>query len=76
MRVFKWGKSLAVRLPDAVVTTLRLRASDDIELVVTGIRELQVERNKSRDLALARLRSLKRPLPEGFRFDREIGNAR
>jgi antitoxin component of MazEF toxin-antitoxin module len=33
MRVFKWGKSLAVRLPDAVVKALKLRSGDDIEIL-------------------------------------------
>ena len=30
MRVAKWGNSLAVRLPDAVVRALRLKAGDEI----------------------------------------------
>ncbi len=76
MRVAKWGNSLAVRLPDAVVKALKLRSGDEIEIVVTGEREFRVERDKGRELALARLRVLKKPLPKGFRFDREEANAR
>lgn len=76
MRVAKWGNSLAVRLPDAVVKALKLRSGDEIEIVVTGEREFRVERDKGRELALARLRALKKPLPKGFRFDREEANAR
>jgi antitoxin MazE len=76
MRVSKWGNSLAVRLPDAVVQALKLKSGDDIEIVVTGTREFQVERDKSRERALARLRELKKPLPKGFRFDRDEANAR
>lgn len=76
MRVAKWGNSLAVRLPDAVVKALKLRSGDEIEIVVTGEREFCVERDKGRELALARLRALKKPLPKGFRFDREEANAR
>ena len=76
MRVFKWGKSFAVRLPDAVVEALKLRSGDDIEIVVSGARELQVERDKSRDRVLARLRQLRKPLPKSFYFDREEANAR
>ena len=75
-KVNKWGNSLAVRLPDAVVKALKLKSGDDIEIVVTGAREFQVERDKSRERALARLRELKKPLPKGFRFDREEANAR
>ena len=76
MRVAKWGNSLAVRLPDAIVKALRLKAGDEIEIVVTGDRQFQVERDTSRERALARLRMLRQPLPKGFRFDREVANAR
>jgi antitoxin MazE len=76
MRVAKWGNSLAVRLPDAVVKALRLKSGDEIEIVVSGEREFQIGRDKSREQALTRLRGLKKPLPKGFRFDREEANAR
>ena len=76
MRVAKWGNSLAVRLPDAVVKALKLKSGDEIEIVVTGEREFKVERDKGRERALARLRALKKVLPKGFRFDREEANAR
>ena len=58
MRVAKWGNSLAVRLPDVVVKTLKLKSGDEIEIVVTGERKFEVERDKSRELALARLRAV------------------
>jgi antitoxin MazE len=76
MRVAKWGNSLAVRLPDAIVKALKLKSGDEIEIVVAGEREFQVQRDKGRELALARLRALKKPLPKGFRFDRDEANAR
>jgi antitoxin MazE len=76
MRVAKWGNSLAVRLPDAIVKALKLKSGDEIEIVVTGARAFQVERDKGRERALARLRALKKPLPKGFRFDRDEANAR
>jgi antitoxin component of MazEF toxin-antitoxin module len=76
MRVAKWGNSLAIRLPDAIVKTLKLKSGDEIEIVVTGERVFEVQRDKSRQRALARLRALKKPLPKGFRFDREEANAR
>jgi antitoxin MazE len=76
MRVAKWGNSLAVRLPDAIVKTLKLKSGDEIEIVVRGERVFQIERDSSRDRALARLRALKKPLPKGFRFLREEANVR
>jgi antitoxin MazE len=76
MRVSKWGNSLAVRLPDAVVKALKLKTGDEIEIVVAGARQFQVSRDRSRERALDRLRALKKPLPKGFRFDRDEANAR
>lgn len=76
MQVAKWGNSLAVRLPAAVVEALELKEGDQIEIRIAGDRSFEVSRDKSRGRALARLRKLRRPLPPGFRFDREEANAR
>jgi antitoxin MazE len=76
MRVSKWGNSLAIRLPDAVVKSLDLKSGDEIEIVVEGLRRFRVERDSRRERALERLRALKKPLPAGFRFDRTEANAR
>lgn len=76
MRVAKWGNSLAVRLPDAVVKALKLKTGDEIEIVASGARRFEVGRDRSRERALERLRKLKKPLPKGFRFDRDEANAR
>jgi len=76
MRVAKWGNSLAVRLPDAVVKALKLKTGDEIEIVASGARRFEVGRDRSREQALKRLRTLKKPLPKGFRFDRDQANAR
>ena len=76
MRVAKWGHSLAVRLPDAVVKALGLKAGDDIEIIAAGPRQIQINRDRSREQALERLRALKKPLPKGFRFEREEAHAR
>jgi antitoxin MazE len=76
MRVAKWGNSLAVRLPDSVVKALKLKTGDEIEIVATGARRFEVGRDRSREQALERLRKLRKPLPKGFRFDRDEANAR
>lgn len=76
MRVAKWGNSLAVRLPDAVVKALKLKTGDEIEIVVSGARRFEVGRDRTREQAVQRLRALKKPLPKGFRFDRDEANAR
>jgi antitoxin MazE len=76
VRVAKWGNSLAVRLPDAVVKALKLKTGDQIEIVASGTRRFEVSRDRSRERALERLRALKKPLPKGFRFEREEANGR
>lgn len=76
MKVAKWGNSLAVRLPKAIVEKLELKDGDDVELEISGKRQLTVVRAISREQALADLRALQRPLPPGFRFNREETNER
>ena len=71
MQVAKWGNSLAVRLPAAVVDALELKEGDQIEIRVASDREFEVRRDRSRQKAMDRLRRLRRALPAGFTFDRE-----
>ena len=63
MQVAKWGNSLAVRLPAAVVEALELKEGDQIEIRVAGSREFEVSRDQSRQRALDTLRKLRRPFP-------------
>lgn len=76
MQVAKWGNSLAVRLPAAVVEALELKEGDEIEIHVAGSRSFGVGCDRSRDLALERIRALRKSLPSGWRFDREEANTR
>ena len=76
MQVSKWGNSLAIRLPAAVVEALELKEGDDIEIRVAGKKAFEVSRDRSRERALERLRKLQRPLPKGFVFERDDANAR
>ena len=76
MQVAKWGNSLAVRLPAAVVEVLRLKEGDEIEIHVAGAREFVVVRKPSRQDLLNRLRAYRGRLPPDFKFDREEANAR
>ena len=76
MQVARWGNSLAVRLPASVVEALDLKEGDDIEIQIAGERAFDVARDRSRERALERVRSLRKPLPPGWRFDRDEANAR
>jgi len=74
MQVAKWGNSLAVRLPAAVVQALELKEGEEIELHVVGERTLEVARKAQPQELLARLRRLRGRLPADFRFDRLEAN--
>jgi antitoxin MazE len=74
MQVGKWGNSLAVRLPASVVELLELKEGDEIEIEIAGKRTFRVSRDRTRERALERLKSLRRPLPPGFRFSRDDAN--
>jgi antitoxin MazE len=76
MQVAKWGNSLAVRLPATVVKALNLKEGDQVEITVAGDREFRVQRDRRREEALELFKKLSRPLPPGFKFDREEANAR
>ena len=57
MQLAKWGNSLAIRLPAAVVEALELKAGGEIEIHVADARELGVARKPGRDELLKRLRA-------------------
>jgi antitoxin MazE len=76
MQVAKWGNSLAVRLPAAVVEALSLREGDEIEIHIADSRQFGVARKPGRDELLTRLRAFRGRLPPDFKFDRDEANAR
>ena len=76
MQVAKWGNSLAVRLPAAVVEALGLKEGDDIEIHVAGTKQFEVARKPGRQELLKRLRAFRGRLPADFKFDRDEANAR
>ena len=70
MQVAKWGNSLAVRLPAAVVEALTLKEGDEIEIQVAGARVFEVKRRPSVRELLVQLRKFRGRLPADFKFDR------
>lgn len=75
MHVSKWGNSLAIRLPAAVVEVLALKEGDEIEITVADNRRFNISRKASREDLLKRLRAFRGRLPEDFKFDRDEANA-
>ncbi len=76
MQVSKWGNSLAIRLPASVVEALELKEGDQVEVNIVGDRAFEIDRDRNREQALKRIRAFQKPLPPGWRFDREEANAR
>ena len=76
MRVSKWGNSLAVRLPRALVNDLGLKAGDRLEVVSANPGRLSIARDESRLRAIERMRARALNIPADYAFDREEANAR
>jgi antitoxin MazE len=73
MQVSKWGNSLAIRLPAAVVEVLGLKEGDHIEVSVAGSDDIAVRRSPSNREVLQRLRKYRGLIPADFKFDRLEG---
>lgn len=71
MKVAKWGNSLAVRLPAAVVEALQLQDGDDLEIHVQTPRVLTVVKKPDIEEMFARVRKLRGAIPKDFKFNRE-----
>jgi antitoxin MazE len=76
MHVAKWGNSLAVRLPKALVDELGIVAGDELKIVHAEGRRLEIEKDDRRQRALASLSAMSVKMPEGYKFDRDEANKR
>ena len=74
MRVVKWGNSLAVRLPKALVNDLDLRVGDEVQVVAKVPGQLVLGRDLRRQRAVERMRRRAWRLPDGYVFDRDAAN--
>ena len=76
MQVSKWGNSLAVRLPKALVDELGLAPGDELKVVEASKRQIAVEKADKRAEFLAQMEQFHWPAPEGYTFDRDEANER
>jgi antitoxin MazE len=77
MQVSKWGNSLAVRLPKALVDELGLKEGDQLNVVAAGNGAIEVEtRQARRKAALERMAARNWTLPPDYKFDRDEANER
>jgi antitoxin MazE len=76
MRVSKWGNSLAIRLPGAVVEALKLKEGDEVDIRVAGTRKFDLALDRSLEQAMKRIKALAIKLPPDWKFDRDEANSR
>jgi antitoxin MazE len=76
MHVAKWGNSLAVRLPKALVESVGLKVGDEVELSPLPGGATGVEKIDRGAEFLARIAEFNVPAPEGYKLDRDEANER
>jgi antitoxin MazE len=76
VRVSKWGNSLAVRLPKALVEALNLSPGDELNIVEASKGKIAVEKIDRRAEFLRQVEQFRFLLPEGYKSDRDEANER
>ena len=81
MQVAKWGNSLAVRLPVALVQELGISVGDEVQLQPVPRQAglpacVTVARQPGKLEQLQAMRVFRAPWPADFSFDRDEANAR
>jgi antitoxin MazE len=79
MHLGKWGRSLAVRIPSALVEELALKEGDPIDMEVLGAALRSAHDDavlERRQAALEEIRKGRIVLPADWKFDREEANWR
>ena len=74
MQVSKWGNSLAVRLPAALVEAMTLSEGDEVEVLIAGNRTFEIRKQPGTRQLLERLRRFRGRIPADFKFDRLEAN--
>lgn len=76
MRISKWGDSLGVRLPKAIVDELKLKPGDEVEIVAASREKLVLQKADERQAAFARMAARRLTMPDDYVFNREEANER
>jgi antitoxin MazE len=71
LKFAKWGNSIAVRIPAEVVAKLGISPNDEAQIKITGDHSFEITRDRRREEALEKLRSLRFALPDDYVFDRD-----
>lgn len=71
MKFARWGNSIAIRIPAEVVAKLGISPDEEAQIKVSGEHSFEVTRDRRRQEAIEAIRKLARPLPPGYKFNRE-----
>ena len=71
MMLAKWGNSLALRIPSDLVQELNLKPGENVRISRNCEHGFVVERDRSREEALEKLRKLRFTVPTDYVFDRD-----
>jgi antitoxin MazE len=70
MQVAKWGNSLAVRLPRALVEALGLKEGDQVDIRVADSRSFEVAKTPTAEEIVQELPKFRGRVPAGYKFSR------
>jgi antitoxin MazE len=71
MKLAKWGNSFALRVPAELIRKMNLTPGEDFQLRQTGEDSFEIIRDHRRQEAIEAIRKLARPLPPGYKFNRD-----
>lgn len=71
MKLAKWGNSLAVRIPAEVVAKLGIAPNEEVQIKITGEHSIEISRDRRRQNAIEKMRSMSFTLPDDYVFNRE-----
>jgi antitoxin MazE len=71
LKFSKWGNSIAVRIPAEVVAKLGISPDQEAHLKVTGEYSFEITRDRRREEAIERMRSMRFELPADYVFNRD-----
>jgi len=71
MKLAKWGNSLAVRIPKDVAEELGFAEGDDLRMEVGAGDTILLSKAEDRARVIARIMKVAKPLPPGWKLDRD-----
>ena len=76
MKIERWGDNIVIPVSEQELLARGLNIGDEVDLKTTDAETLAAEKEARREAALAAMERLARPLPPGWKFDREEANSR